>query len=443
MKMTMPSAVCEILTRLEQSGFTAWLVGGCVRDSLLGQTPKDWDIATSALPEQVMALFADHRVAETGLPHGTVTVILDQMPVEVTTYRIDGGYQDGRHPDHVVFTDDIHRDLKRRDFTINAFAYHPARGVLDDFGGKVDLDRRVIRAVGDPTTRMQEDALRILRGLRFAATLDCTVDPDTAHAFATQKERLGNIAPERIREELTKLLCGKAVGRVLTDYADILAVVIPEITPMIGFDQQNPHHHLDVWLHTLAALQESPSDPILRLALLFHDIGKPSQFSVDEKGVGHFYGHPAISEQIAESVLTRLRFDRRTIDAVTSLVRWHDSDILPEAKSVKRWLNRLGETGLRQLLAVKWADRGATAYRYENRSVLTLVEQKMEEILRQGSCFTRAGLAIDGNDLLALGVAAGPALGELLDQLLSEVIDEKLPNRADLLLRRAKEILVQ
>jgi len=441
MQINLPCYAAKIIERLESSGFEAWVVGGCVRDSLLGQTPDDWDIATNALPEQVVALFQGYTVVETGLKHGTVTVVSEGHNMEVTTYRIDGVYEDCRHPEQVVFTDDIHRDLKRRDFTVNAMAYHPIRGIIDDFGGQKDLKNRKICAVGDPALRVREDALRIMRGLRFAAVLGFSLDSATADALKENRALLQNIAAERIRVELSKLLCGQNVKPILLEYRDVLAEIIPELSPMFGFEQKNPHHYLDVWSHTVEALAASKPDLTVRLGLLFHDIGKPSCFSVDEKGVGHFYGHPDKSEEIAVAVLNRLRFDHATIQQVRQLVRWHDCDILPEGKSVKRWLNRLGEDGMRQLLAVKAADRGATNHRFENWSVLALVEQKMETVLRENQCFTREKLAISGKDLLALGVPEGPEVGALLDELLNLVIEEKMPNQPTVLRNRAKAML--
>lgn len=443
MKIKLPDYVAQTIERLEENGFEGWLVGGCVRDSLLGQTPEDWDVATSALPEQVIALFPNDRVIETGLKHGTVTVLAEGHPIEITTYRIDGVYEDCRHPEHVLFTDDLHRDLGRRDFTINALAYHPTRGLVDDFDGLEDLELGRIRAVGDPVRRFQEDALRMMRGLRFASTLGFEIDPETALALKGNRGLLGNIAPGRIRTELVKLLCGQNAKAVLLRYREVFAEAIPELRATFDFDQQNPHHYLDVWSHTAEAVGESESIPTVRLALLFHDIGKPERFSLDEKGVGHFYGHPELSESLATEIMRRLQFDNDTIERVSCLVRWHDSDILPEGKSVKRWLNRLGEAGLRELLAMKAADRGATNHRFENWSVLSLVEQKLETVLREGECFTREKLAISGKDLLEMGMPEGREIGEVLDALLNLVIEEQLPNQRTALLNRAQMMMTK
>ena len=441
MEIMLPQSAAQVIEILEKNGFEAWAVGGCVRDSLLGQTPKDWDIATNALPEQTSVLFRGCTVAQTGEKHGTVTVVLQGQPLEVTTNRNEGGYEDNPQPRHVGFNDDIHRDLKRRDFTINAMAYHPRRGLIDDFGGRTDLARSCIRCVGSPEERFREDALRIMRALRFSAVLGFEIDADTAAALRKGAGMLHNIAAERIRDEPVKLLCGKNVRQVLTEYRDVFAAVMPQLAPMFDFDQKNPHHYLDVWAHTVQALSSSVPVPAVRLALLFHDSGKPASFTTDEKGIGHFYGHPAKSEEIAREIMQQLRFDHATADRVLLLVRWHDADILPEGRSVKRWLNRLGEEGLRQLLQVKAADRGATNYKFENLSVLRLVEQKLDTVLQEGQCFSREKLAVNGKDLLALGFPQGRQLGEALDALLNLVIDEQLPNQRTVLLNRAGAML--
>ena len=441
MNITLPRYAARIVELLEAGGFEAWFVGGCVRDSLLGNAPKDWDVATNALPEQVKQVFRGYTTVDTGLKHGTVTVVAEAHNIEVTTYRIDGDYGDCRHPEQVVFTDNISRDLMRRDFTINAMAYHPQRGLLDEAGGRADLASGLIRCVGEPEIRFQEDALRILRALRFSSVLGFAIEPRTALALKQNCILLQKIAAERIREELTKLLCGKEVQQVLAEYREVLAEVLPEVRPMFDFDQKNPHHYLDVWSHTLEAL--AGSEPVLpvRLTLLFHDMGKPASFTTDEKGIGHFYGHPEISEFTAAEIMKRLRFDNETILRVRQLVRWHDADVLPEGKSVKRWLNRLGEEGLRQLLLVKAADRSATNHKFENLSVLSLVEKKIDTVIQEGQCFTREKLQINGNDLLALGVPEGKQIGEILDELLNLVIEERLPNQRTVLLNRAKQLM--
>lgn len=437
MNIKIPEYALRALRVLESAGFSAYFVGGCVRDSLLGTPPADWDIATDALPEQVKAAFRGYTVVDTGLKHGTVTVVSDYHNLEITTYRIDGDYSDARRPDSVIFTTDLHEDLKRRDFTVNAMAYHPEQGLVDDWGGKRDLKDKVLRCVGDPEQRFKEDALRILRALRFGAVLGFTIEPKTEAALRQKRALLMNISGERIREELVKLLCGKNVQQILLTYRSILGEVLPEIRPAFDFDQKNPHHYLTVWEHTVQAIANSIPSIRVRFTLLFHDLGKPASFSLDEKGIGHFYGHPELSEQAAREIMHRLHFDNATIDRVTALVRYHDCEIAPQSKSVKRWLNRLGEEGFRELLAVKAADRSATTHKYENLSVIQLTENILDEVIAQKQCFTREQLNINGSDLMDLGIPQGKEIGRILDELLSLVIDEKLPNQPALLKKRA------
>ncbi|RHV71868.1 hypothetical protein DXB06_12980 [Butyricicoccus sp. OF13-6] len=290
--MQLPEHAAHAIRRLERAGFEAWAVGGCVRDSLRGVEPHDWDLCTSASPAQMQAVFADARVLTTGLRHGTLTVLTDGGPLEITTYRTESGYSDGRHPDGVRFVTDIREDLARRDFTVGAMAWHPERGLCDPFGGQTDLKNGVLRAVGDADTRFQEDALRILRGLRFASKLGFAIEPETAAAMRRQVHRLDCIAAERIREELTGLLCGRYVQRTLMAYADLITSALPELAPMQGCQQQNPHHLYDVWEHTVRAVGQVPAEPVLRWAMLLHDSGKPACKTVDEQGIGHFRGHP-------------------------------------------------------------------------------------------------------------------------------------------------------
>ena len=285
--MNLPPAVSSLIARLNEAGFSAYAVGGCVRDTLLSKVPHDWDLCTSARPEQMLEVFRGEHVVETGLKHGTLTVVLDHVPYEITTFRTDGVYTDHRHPDSVTFVSDVAGDLARRDFTVNAMAYAPREGLVDLFGGREDLQKKIIRCVGVPAERFEEDALRILRALRFASVYDFTVDPETDKALRLLAPTLKKVAAERIRVELLKLLCGAGAGRILRTYPDVLAVVIPEITPMVGYDQQNHHHHFDLWEHTVQAVENIPPESDLRLTMLLHDMGKPSVRSVDEKGEAH------------------------------------------------------------------------------------------------------------------------------------------------------------
>ena len=341
---------------LEAAGYEAYLVGGAVRDFVRDSSPaKDWDIATNALPEQVKAVFAGFRLIETGLKHGTVTVVIDHIQLEITTYRVDGGYTDHRHPDAVSFTRSLKEDLERRDFTMNALAYHPAAGVVDLVGGRADIEAGLVRCVGDPDRRFREDGLRMLRALRFASVYGMTIEPGTAAAVHRNRALLERIAAERVQAELTKLLCGRGAAAVLRSFADVLEVLIPELVPMFGFDQRNPHHDRDVWEHTIAVVEHTPPEPVLRWAALFHDMGKPSCFSLTD-GVGHFFGHAEQGAVMTERILDRLRFDRDGRERIARLVRYHDMPLTADRKRIKRLLSKHGVEAARQLIGLHRAD---------------------------------------------------------------------------------------
>ncbi len=438
--MGIPEYVQEILRRLEGAGYEAWCVGGAVRDALLGLEPGDWDVTTSAEPEAVLALFAPHALP-TGLQHGTVTVG-GGHGVEVTTFRRDGDYLDHRRPDHVEFTRSLTEDLARRDFTVNAVAVNLRDETADPFGGREDLASRVLRAVGEPEKRFQEDALRILRGLRFASRLGFAIEADTAAAIHRCAPLLRNIAPERILTELTGILCGGHVLEVLLDYPDVLGVFMPEILPCVGFDQCSVYHCYDVWEHTARALAAARPLPVLRYALLFHDLGKPETFSLDGEGRGHFYGHWRQSVPLAEAVMDRLRFDNRSRKTILTLVERHDAPLTLSEKAVRRNLARYGEETLRLLLEVKRADNLAQAEPYQDRQrLIGQWEDLLELVLQSGECFSLGQLAVRGGDLTALGLR-GPAVGGALHELLEQVIDEKLPNDRGMLLEYVKEKLL-
>lgn len=438
--MRMPENVREILERLEQAGYEAWCVGGAVRDALLGLEPGDWDVTTGAPPEVVLELFAPNALP-TGLRHGTVTVG-GGRGVEVTTFRRDGEYLDNRHPDHVEFTRSLTEDLSRRDFTVNAIAVNLRGELADPFGGRGDLERRILRAVGQPEKRFQEDALRILRGLRFAARLGFAIEPGTAAAIRRCAPLLENIAPERVQTELTGMLCGEHVLEVLLGYPEVLGVVLPEILPCVGFDQHSVYHCYDVWEHTAHAVAAVKPQPVLRYAMLLHDIGKPETFSLDEEGRGHFYGHWRRSVPLAQAALERLRVDNRSKETILTLVERHDCELPLSERSVRRNLARYGEETLRLLLEVKRADNLAQAEAYRDRqALLRQWEALLELVLAQGACFSLKQLAVKGGDLTALGLR-GPAVGRALEELLELVIDEKLPNERGMLLEYVKEKLL-
>ena len=431
------------IRRLNDAGFGAYLVGGCVRDALLARVPGDYDLTTSALPEQVQAVFSGERIILTGLKHGTVTVLLGGEPLEITTYRRETAYSDHRHPDAVLFTPSLREDLARRDFTVNAMAWHPVEGLVDCFGGREDLRRGLIRCVGRPEDRFTEDALRILRALRFSAALGFPLEETTALAAGEKKELLSFVSAERMAVELTKLLCGRDMQRVVTEFWPILAVPLPELADMAGFDQYSRYHCYDVLTHCVVAAASVPPERIVRWAALLHDAGKPACFTRDGQGNGHFYGHAKKSAELAEQVLTRLRFDRDTVRRVTTLVELHDVPIDPPqgdpARAVKRLLRRLGEEDFFRLLELKRGDALAHAPKYRGRvHACDRVEALAREILAGEQCFSLRDLAVKGDDLLALGIPRGPGLGRTLEELLEAVISGRVPNDREALLALAR-----
>lgn len=433
--MAIPQDVTALLQTLEQAGHRAYLVGGCVRDMCMGVAPQDYDVATSALPEQVLALFP--AAIPTGLQHGTVTVVTEVRRCEVTTFRTDGDYADHRHPTAVTFTGKLEDDLSRRDLTVNAMAMDCKGNILDPFGGRQDLQKKLLRCVGDPEQRFAEDALRIMRTLRFAATLSFAIEEQTARAMEQRKDDLAAIAAERLREEMAKLLCGQNVCPVLLGWPQILGVFLPEVLPCVGLDQRNPHHCYDVWGHIAHSVAAVDPDPVLRWAMLLHDVGKPNTFTMDDRGVGHFHGHAKVSTAMADSILHRLRFDNDTRQRIVTLVEWHDRDVPRTEKGLRRALYHLGETGVRQLIAVKRADNAAQHPDYRGRvAEINKGAAILEQVLAAGDCFSLKQLAVNGHDMAALGFA-GPAIGDALDALLSAVVDGDVPNDRAALLQRA------
>lgn len=433
----LPAHAARAIAQLEEAGYEAWAVGGCVRDSLRGAQPHDWDLCTAAKPAEMQAVFAEDRVLETGLKHGTLTVLTDDGPLEITSFRADGGYSDGRHPDGVRFVPDVTADLARRDFTVGAMAWHPARGLCDPYGGLDDLQDGVLRAVGDPDARFQEDALRILRGVRFASQLGFTVEAETAAAMRRQVGRLSCVAAERIREELTGLLCGRFATRALRNFSDILTASLPELAPMVDCAQQNPHHLYDVWEHSIRAVGQVPAEPCLRWATLLHDSGKPACKTVDENGVGHFYGHPQVSREIAEALTRRLRFSGEQIARILLLVEQHDRPLGDSDKLVRRRLVQIGENSFRDLLAIKKGDAVGQGTHPDNVAALWETERRLNAVLAQDACLSLRQLAVNGNDLTALGLH-GPAIGAMLHDLLDAVVDGALDNTRQALLAHAR-----
>ncbi len=437
--MTIPDQVKTALERLNAAGYETYVVGGAVRDLVRGSGPvRDWDLATAALPEQTEAEFRDFPLIETGLKHGTVTVLLDGLPLEITTFRVDGAYTDHRRPDGVRFTGRLEEDLARRDFTINAMAWRPGHEMVDLFGGREDLRRGVIRCVGAPERRFREDALRILRALRFSSELCFAIENETAAALRSQRQLLGTVSPERVHNELTRLLCGPGAEEVLLEYGDVLAAPIPELAPMLGLQQHNPHHDRDVWVHTAAVVGAVPPRPVLRWAALLHDVGKPECFTADEKGTGHFYGHARRGAELADAVLSRLRFDTRSRGRIVELIRRHDGPIPPEERAVARLLSRMGPEGTEELIALHRADTlGQSPLCRGRLADYDRAEELRRELLEREACFSLKDLAVNGRDLLAMGLR-GRAVGRGLDICLSAVLDGRVPNRREELLMLLK-----
>ena len=440
MTIALPSAVSAALQKLNNAGYEAYVVGGCVRDSLLGIQPNDWDITTNALPDEITAVFVGERVIPTGIAHGTVTVLLDGQPLEITTYRVDGTYSDNRHPDSVVFTRSLKDDLARRDFTVNALAYHPTVGLVDCFSGLADLARGAIVCVGEPEKRFTEDALRILRALRFSAQLGFTIEKMTAAAIRKLAPLLQRVSAERIAAELGKLLCGKAVKGVLNAYPDVFGIILPELVPSVGLRQENPYHYLTVYEHTVETVAAIPPELPLRLAMLFHDCGKPQCHTRDANGVDHFRGHPPISAAMAEQALERLRFDRRTIDTVKMLVLHHDDRLDQTDLTLKHLLSEYGLDNALSLIAVQRADiLGQHPDKRDRLTELDAMEQRLHELVAENACVSLKQLAVNGEDLLALGFAPGRAIGDTLHSLLDGVMSDEYPNERTALLNAARK----
>lgn len=438
MQIKLPEKVKRIITELETAGYEAYAVGGCIRDTILGKEPDDWDITTSASPMQTKAVF--RRTVDTGIQHGTVAVMLDRECFEVTTYRIDGEYEDSRHPKEVVFTKNLVEDLKRRDFTINAMAYNDKSGLVDVFGGIADLKNKVIRCVGDAKERFTEDALRMMRAVRFSAQLGFSIDADTERAIAVLAPKLSNISSERIQVELVKLLLSPNPDYIRKAYdLGITAVVLPELDAAFGTPQNNPHHRYTVGEHLMHCLLNIRADKCLRIAALLHDIGKPASKSTGEDGIDHFHGHVEMGEEMAAGILKRLKFDNDTISRVRIYIRHHDDQINPNAKSVRRSMGKIGEEYFQGVLELKRADCLAQSMymREEKIGGLDKVEALYREILNKRQCVSLKNLVVSGDDLIALGVPQGKEIGEILSKLLSEVIEEPSRNTRECLLERA------
>lgn len=440
MRFPVPGSILEAITRLNDSGHEAYLVGGCVRDDYLGILPHDYDICTSAYPEEIKACFQDENTIDTGIRHGTVTVVLEDYPIEITTYRADGPYSDGRRPDHVSFTHNLAEDLKRRDFTMNAMAWHPSVGIVDLFGGREDCNNHLIRCVGQARHRFNEDALRILRALRFASTLGFTIEESAADAMEERKASMKKVSVERITVELNKMILGMNPAEVFRQYPRILFEVLPSLEPMYHCPQRSIFHCYDVWEHSLHALEDTPAELSIRWAALFHDSGKPAAITYDPDGTTHFRGHQSISTRIVEETLTKLRQPNALIKEVTVLVKYHDERIGPD--NLQQWLSKLGHPLFIKLMALQRADLGAhapdVAAKVGNIDDLVV---RANEMARSDACLSLRDLAVDGRLLVESGFGSGPFLGETLQYLLQRVINGFEPNDQQTLLSIAMKRL--
>ena len=443
MVINIPKQVNRAIEILCSGGHSAYVVGGAVRNILMGIPANDWDITTSALPQETLSLFKDYRTVETGVKHGTVTVIIDGMSLEITTFRVEHGYSDNRHPDRVDFTSRIEDDLSRRDFTVNAIAWSPQTGFADPFGGRKDIEKKIIRCVGKPDKRFGEDALRILRALRFSSVLGFEIDFETSESIRRNYGLLKNISVERIFTELSKLICGRDAGRILRKYKDVIFYVLPELKPTDNCTQNHERHIYDVWNHTVAAVENVPPEPTLRFAMLFHDSGKPQCKTTDENGTDHFYSHGKTGKKIAHDALTRLKTSNKFKEHVCNLVEFHDFQ--PEKiskKTYKKYIARLGIDIVKELFLIRKADVSAQNPKYLNEN---LRENEtgmkiLKEIEEENGCFKISDLDINGNDLAEAGFSPSPEMGKVLNVLLEEVMDEKIQNTREMLVNRALQL---
>jgi len=435
MKIQLPEKVNRIICTLQENGYEAYAVGGCVRDSILGRIPDDWDITTSATPHETKALFS--RTFDTGIEHGTITVLLDKDAFEVTTYRVDGKYEDSRHPSEVTFTRSLREDLLRRDFTINAMAYNDNEGLVDIFGGMDDLKNKTIRCVGDARARFGEDALRILRAVRFAAQLGFQIEEETRRGITELAPTLANISAERIQVELIKMLVSPNPGMLKTAYElGITKVILPEFDTMMETAQENPHHKYTVGIHTLKAIEAVRADKVLRLTMLFHDIAKPMMKKLDEKGVAHFKMHDVQGAEITKQILRRLKFDNDTMNRVVKLVQYHDYRMPAEPKNVRRAMNKIGEDLFPYYIEVRRADTLAQSEYLQEEKLQNIQDVQMcyEEILEKKECVSLKTLAVTGSDLIACGMKPGKEIGVVLEKLLDYVIEHPEANEKETLL---------
>ncbi len=419
---------------LNENGFSAFVVGGCVRDSIMGKIANDWDMTTSALPEETLEVFKNYRTIPTGLKHGTVTVLIDKQPLEITTYRIDGTYTDNRRPDNVNFTRNIENDLSRRDFTVNAMAYNETDGIVDLFGGVKDIENKIIRCVGEPDKRFQEDALRIMRAIRFSSVLGFEIEKETADSIRRNKHLLKNIAAERIRVELEKLLLGDDAERVLLEFSDVIFEIIPELKATSGVKQNCPYHIYDVWHHIVKSVASGEKNKYVKLAMLLHDIGKPQMKTTDNNGQDHFKGHASVSADMAFEILKRLRYDNKTISVVTKLIYHHDDRLYNAPQNVKKHASKFGFEFLYLLDKVSRADMIAQNPEMGGRfSACDNYMELLKKVEEEDSCLKISDLAVNGNDLISLGYH-GKEIGKTLELLLEKVLKNETENTREALM---------
>ncbi len=441
--MPLPDDVLFLMRQLEASGYTVYVVGGCVRDHLLQLRPHDYDLCTSATPEEICMVFSDLQTVRTGEKHGTVGVVINDQMYEITTYRKEFGYADGRHPDQVLFVSSVEEDLSRRDFTINAIAYSPKTGFIDPWGGQQDLSRGILRTVGDPNIRFQEDSLRILRGVRFAVRFGLIPERDTEKTMEALAPLMCSLAKERIFDELCKLLPVLTYGD-MRRFSSILIQVIPELAPSVGFDQHSPHHAYDVYSHTAYVVETVPAKLSLRWAALLHDIGKPETFTADENGRGHFHGHAQAGADIADRILRRLKAPNALRESVITLIENHMLTLEPDKKLLRRRLSKLGKETVFDLLALQKADYiGKGVDNAPNIAFFDQIEDILNQLLAEDACLSVKDLAINGRDILALGYAPGPQIGACMSSLLTQVLDETVSNDRESLLEAARQFFNQ
>lgn len=442
MNFIIPKNVKYILDVLYNRGFEAFVVGGCVRDTLLHKIPHDWDICTNAKPLEIKNCFENFTTFDSGLKHGTISVVYKKEVYEITTYRIDGDYEDNRHPNCVTFTDSVEMDLSRRDFTINAMAYNEKSGLIDPFYGQADLSNRKIRCVRSADKRFCEDALRLIRALRFASTYGFEIESETAKSIHRNKNLLNNIAVERINVEFIKLICGCGAEKILNDFREVIAVFIPELISEFDFNQNNRHHNRDLWHHTTHSIISVEADEVLRMVMLLHDIGKPKCQTTGKNGESHFIGHPAVSADMSRVILRRMKFSSDFIDECVCLIRYHDNRYSGSPKQLKRLLAKIGESRLKKLIKIFRADITAQSdyHKQEKLELVDLAEKDLSDILEKGQCFSLRQLKVNGSDMMNIGIKDGRKIGDTLKKLLNMVIEDEIENDRYILLEMAKRL---